>query len=65
MTETYMQKRYRTNSIFRMSQIEYSKKYWKEHPKEINRKRRIKYSNRTVEQITARKLYLKKLRSKK
>lgn len=65
MTETYIQKRYRTDKVFHDSQIKYSKKWSKEHPKQKNKTDRIRYANRTTEQIAARKSYLKKLRSKK
>lgn len=64
MTETYMQKRYRTDTIFREKQLKYSRKYSHNHLEQIAKTGRIRYANRTSEQVTARKEYLK-LRSKK
>jgi len=64
MTETYMQKRYRTDTVFRVKQLKYAKKYSHEHLEEIAKAQRIRYANRTPKQITARKKYLVKLRSK-
>jgi len=65
MTETYMQKRYRTDKDFRERQLKYSKKYSKEHLEQQVKAAKIRYANRTPKQIMARKKYLKKLRSKK
>lgn len=65
MSETYMQKRYKTDKAFREKQIKYATKYLKEHQERANMLNRIRYANRTPQQIKARKLYLKKLRSKK
>jgi len=62
MTETYMQKRYRTDSNFREKQLKYSRKYFPEHSQQVNKTARIRYANRTPEQISARKEYLIKLR---
>lgn len=65
MTETYMQKKYRTDSDFREKQLKYSIQYSKEHLEEKAKTARIRYAKRTPKQIKARKEYLVKLRSKK
>lgn len=64
MIETYMQKRYRTDKTFREKQIKYAQKYSHEHLEQTAKTARIRYANRTPEQIISRKEYLVKLRSK-
>jgi len=64
MTETYMQKRYRTDTVFREKQLVYSRQYSKEHLEEVAKTARIRYANRTPEQIITRREYLRKVRSK-
>lgn len=63
MSETYMQKLYRTDKVFRKKQIKYAKIYGKKHRKRANMLNKIRYANRTPQQIKARKSYLKELRS--
>ena len=62
MTETYIQKRYRTNNAYREKQLKYSRKYHKEHREQCYKTARIRYANRTIQQIAAQKEYLLKLR---
>jgi len=64
MNETYMQTKYRTNNDFREKRLKYSRQYSKEHLKEKSKTAKIRYANRTPEQIAARKEYLIKLRGK-
>jgi len=65
MTETYTQKRYRTDSDFREKQLKYSIQYAKENPEKVTKAARIRYAKRTPKQIKARKEYLIKLRSRR
>jgi len=63
-TETYIQKRYRTDPAFRRKNIKVASKWMKEHPERANELARIRYANRTLSQIEDRKKYLLKLREK-
>ena len=65
MTESYIQIRYRTDNTYKKKQLQYSRKYAKEHPEKVNIAQKIRYANRTPEQIQARKEYLKEYKSRK
>ena len=64
MTETYMQKLYRTNSTFREKQKKRCRQWAMDNREKKNKTDREWYANRTKSQIENRKLYLKKLRSR-
>jgi len=64
MTESYMQKLYRTDKGFREKQKKQANLWYKNNKKQINTTSRELYANRTFEQIEARKNYLKKRRRK-
>lgn len=64
MTESYMQKRYRTDVKFREKQKKEANQYYKNNKERINKTNNELYVHRTTEQIKDRKIYLKK-RNKK
>lgn len=64
MTESYMQKLYRTNPEFREKQKKRCRAWARDNREKINKSDRERYANRTIKQIEKRKKYLKKLRSK-
>ena len=64
MTESYIQKRYRTDKEFREKIKKQANQRCKDNKEQITRTWRKLYANRTPEQIQTRKNYLKKLRSK-
>ena len=64
MSETYMQKRYRTDKDFHDQQIKSATDWTKKHRGYVNFVNRIRYAQRTPKQIAERIAYLKILRSK-
>lgn len=64
MTESYIQKRYRTDKEFREKVKKQSNQRYKDNKEQIIITWRKLYANRTPEQIQTRKKYLKKLRNK-
>jgi len=62
---TYYRDKYRNNPEYRKKRIEFSNKWQRNHRPEVNEGNRKRYAKRTPQEIQARKLYLKKLRSKK
>lgn len=64
MTETYMQKLYRTDSTFREKQKKQARAWHNNHKEHVRKREKIRYANRTVKQIEDRKLYLKNRREK-
>jgi len=63
MTETYIQKLYRTNPEFREKQKKKARQWYKDNREHKNKTYREWYANRTKSQIEKRKTNLKKLQS--
>lgn len=61
----YAKKRYHSDPEFRQRIIDATVNYQKNHRKEINKRQKERYHNRTPEEIQARKDYLRQLRMKR